>query len=111
MRVAVEPLCTELEERSRLETLLAVGRENFRYLLAGWHAMDEHFPTAPMQEKQHPEIVKRGESMTEKNAGQTHPSKEQSAPIPMLPIGRSPFALPFLLSRMRILSSPVSLCL
>jgi glucose-6-phosphate isomerase len=30
-----------------LSTMLAVGPENFRALLAGFHAMDEHFRTAP----------------------------------------------------------------
>jgi glucose-6-phosphate isomerase len=30
-----------------LSTMLAVGPENFRRLLAGFHAMDEHFRTAP----------------------------------------------------------------
>jgi len=30
-----------------LSTMLAVGPENFRGLLAGFHAMDEHFRTAP----------------------------------------------------------------
>ena len=31
-----------------LSTMLAVGPENFRELLAGFHAMDEHFRTAPL---------------------------------------------------------------
>ena len=31
-----------------LSTMLAVGPENFRALLAGFHAMDEHFRTAPL---------------------------------------------------------------
>ncbi len=30
-----------------LSTMIAVGGENFRSLLAGFHAMDEHFRTAP----------------------------------------------------------------
>jgi glucose-6-phosphate isomerase len=30
-----------------LSTMLAIGPENFRKLLAGFHAMDEHFRTAP----------------------------------------------------------------
>jgi len=30
-----------------LSTMIAVGPENFRELLAGFHAMDEHFRTAP----------------------------------------------------------------
>jgi glucose-6-phosphate isomerase len=30
-----------------LSTMLAVGPENFRWLLAGFHEMDEHFRTAP----------------------------------------------------------------
>jgi glucose-6-phosphate isomerase len=32
-----------------LSTMLAVGPENFRKLLAGFHAMDEHFRTAPLE--------------------------------------------------------------
>jgi glucose-6-phosphate isomerase len=32
-----------------LSTMLAVGPENFRRLLAGFHAMDEHFRTAPFE--------------------------------------------------------------
>jgi len=31
-----------------LSTMLAVGSENFREMLAGFHAMDEHFRTAPL---------------------------------------------------------------
>jgi len=31
-----------------LSTMLAVGPDNFRALLAGFHAMDEHFRTAPL---------------------------------------------------------------
>ncbi len=31
-----------------LSTMIAVGPENFRALLAGFHAMDEHFRTAPL---------------------------------------------------------------
>src|SRR5262249_952402 len=30
-----------------LSTMIAVGPENFRAMLAGFHAMDEHFRTAP----------------------------------------------------------------
>jgi glucose-6-phosphate isomerase len=30
-----------------LSTMLAIGQENFRGMLAGFHAMDEHFRTAP----------------------------------------------------------------
>src|SRR6185295_13957417 len=30
-----------------LSTMLAIGAENFRAMLAGFHAMDEHFRTAP----------------------------------------------------------------
>jgi glucose-6-phosphate isomerase len=33
-----------------LSTMLAVGAENFRKLLAGFHAMDEHFRTAPFEQ-------------------------------------------------------------
>ena len=32
-----------------LSTMLAVGPENFRALLAGFHTMDEHFRTAPFE--------------------------------------------------------------
>jgi glucose-6-phosphate isomerase len=32
-----------------LSTMLAVGPENFRRLLAGFHTMDEHFRTAPFE--------------------------------------------------------------
>jgi len=32
-----------------LSTMLAVGPENFRDMLAGFHAMDEHFRTAPFE--------------------------------------------------------------
>ncbi len=32
-----------------LSTMLAVGPDNFRELLAGFHAMDEHFRTAPFE--------------------------------------------------------------
>ncbi len=32
-----------------LSTMLAIGPENFRELLAGFHAMDEHFRTAPFE--------------------------------------------------------------
>jgi glucose-6-phosphate isomerase len=32
-----------------LSTMLAVGQENFRSLLAGFHEMDEHFHTAPFE--------------------------------------------------------------
>jgi glucose-6-phosphate isomerase len=32
-----------------LSTMLAVGPENFRKLLAGFHAMDEHFRTTPFE--------------------------------------------------------------
>ena len=31
-----------------LSTMIAVGPENFREMLAGFHAMDEHFRTAPL---------------------------------------------------------------
>ncbi|MER2598943.1 MAG: glucose-6-phosphate isomerase [Caldilineales bacterium] len=33
-----------------LSTMLAVGPENFRRLLAGFHAMDEHYRTAPFEQ-------------------------------------------------------------
>ena len=32
-----------------LSTMLAIGPDNFRALLAGFHAMDEHFRTAPFE--------------------------------------------------------------
>jgi glucose-6-phosphate isomerase len=32
-----------------LSTMIAVGPENFRRMLAGFHAMDEHFRTAPFE--------------------------------------------------------------
>jgi len=32
-----------------LSTLIAIGREHFGALLAGFHAMDEHFRTAPLE--------------------------------------------------------------
>ena len=32
-----------------LSTMLAVGAENFRAMLAGFHEMDEHFRTAPLE--------------------------------------------------------------
>ena len=34
-----------------LSTMLAIGPENFRAMLAGFHAMDEHFRTAPLREE------------------------------------------------------------
>jgi glucose-6-phosphate isomerase len=33
-----------------LSTMLAIGPDNFREMLAGFHAMDEHFRTAPLDE-------------------------------------------------------------
>lgn len=33
-----------------LSTMLAIGPENFRAMLAGFHAMDEHFRTAPPEQ-------------------------------------------------------------
>ena len=39
-----------------LSTMIAVGPENFRAMLAGFHAMDEHFRTAPF-EKNLPAIL------------------------------------------------------
>ena len=39
-----------------LSTMLAVGPENFQQMLAGFHAMDEHFRTAPL-EKNLPAIM------------------------------------------------------
>ncbi len=32
-----------------LSTMLAIGPENFRSMLSGFHAMDEHFRTAPLE--------------------------------------------------------------
>ena len=34
-----------------LSTMLAIGPENFRAMLAGFHEMDEHFRTAPLREE------------------------------------------------------------
>jgi glucose-6-phosphate isomerase len=36
-----------MESAIGLSTMIAIGPENFRSLLAGFHAMDEHFRTAP----------------------------------------------------------------
>ncbi len=33
-----------------LSTMIAIGAENFRRMLSGFHAMDEHFRTAPLQQ-------------------------------------------------------------
>ena len=33
-----------------LSTMLAIGPENFRAMLAGFHQMDEHFRTAPFEQ-------------------------------------------------------------
>jgi glucose-6-phosphate isomerase len=33
-----------------LSTMLAIGADNFRAMLAGFHAMDEHFRTAPFEQ-------------------------------------------------------------
>jgi len=33
-----------------LSTMIAIGPENFREMLAGFHAMDEHFRTAPFEQ-------------------------------------------------------------
>ncbi len=38
-----------LESAISLSTMIAVGAENFRALLAGYYAMDEHFRTAPFE--------------------------------------------------------------
>ena len=32
-----------------LSTMIAIGPDNFRAMLAGFHAMDEHFRTAPFE--------------------------------------------------------------
>jgi glucose-6-phosphate isomerase len=32
-----------------LSTMLAIGPDNFREMLAGFHEMDEHFRTAPFE--------------------------------------------------------------
>ena len=34
-----------------LSTMIAIGPDNFRALLAGFHAMDEHFRTAPLRRR------------------------------------------------------------
>ena len=33
-----------------LSTMIAIGPENFREMLAGFHAMDEHFRTTPFEQ-------------------------------------------------------------
>jgi glucose-6-phosphate isomerase len=38
-----------MESAIGLSTLIAVGSEHFRAMLAGFHAMDEHFRTAPIE--------------------------------------------------------------
>jgi glucose-6-phosphate isomerase len=38
-----------LDSAIGLSTMLAIGPENFRSLLAGFHAMDEHFRTTPFE--------------------------------------------------------------
>jgi glucose-6-phosphate isomerase len=38
-----------MESAIGLSTMIAVGPDNFRQLLAGFHAMDEHFRTAPFE--------------------------------------------------------------
>src|SRR5919198_2433549 len=38
-----------LDSAIGLSTMLAIGPENFRAMLAGFHAMDEHFRTAPFE--------------------------------------------------------------
>ena len=39
-----------MESAIGLSTMIAIGPENFRSLLAGFHAMDEHFRTAPLSQ-------------------------------------------------------------
>ena len=38
-----------MESAIGLSTMLAIGPENFRAMLAGFHEMDEHFRTAPFE--------------------------------------------------------------
>ncbi len=38
-----------LDSAIGLSTMIAVGPDNFRAMLAGFHAMDEHFRTAPLE--------------------------------------------------------------
>jgi glucose-6-phosphate isomerase len=38
-----------MESAIGLSTMLAIGAENYRAMLAGFHAMDEHFRTAPFE--------------------------------------------------------------
>src|SRR3984893_9501258 len=38
-----------MESAVGLSTMLAIGVDNFRAMLAGFHAMDEHFRTAPFE--------------------------------------------------------------
>jgi glucose-6-phosphate isomerase len=39
-----------LDSAIGLSTMIAIGPENYRSLLAGFHAMDEHFRTAPFEQ-------------------------------------------------------------
>jgi glucose-6-phosphate isomerase len=39
-----------MESAIGLSTMIAVGPDNFRAMLAGFHAMDEHFRTAPFEQ-------------------------------------------------------------
>jgi glucose-6-phosphate isomerase len=39
-----------MESAIGLSTMLAIGAENFRAMLAGFHEMDEHFRTAPFEQ-------------------------------------------------------------
>ena len=38
-----------MESAIGLSTMLAIGAENFRAMLSGFHEMDEHFRTAPFE--------------------------------------------------------------
>ena len=38
-----------MESAIGLSTMLAIGAENFRAMLAGFHEMDEHFRTTPFE--------------------------------------------------------------
>ena len=40
-----------MESAIGLSTMLAIGTENFRSMLAGFHEMDEHFHTTPFEKK------------------------------------------------------------
>ncbi len=40
-----------LDSAIGLSTMIAIGPDNFRAMLSGFHEMDEHFRTAPLEEE------------------------------------------------------------